>query len=134
MNLLHVHSGNMFGGVERMLQTLAPRIAGTSPVASSYALCFEGRTADALRAEGGIVRVLGTVRARRPDEIRRARRALRNVLDADRPDVAVVHSAWSQAIFGPAILDSRIPLVRWLHAPQPGPRWLEAWAARSRPS
>ncbi|HEY0874658.1 MAG TPA: glycosyltransferase [Vicinamibacterales bacterium] len=134
MNVLHVHSGNMFGGVERMLQALAPRIAGTSPVASSYALCFEGRTADALRAEGGTVHRLGTVRARRPDEIRRARRALRGVLERERPDVAIVHSAWSQAIFGSAILDDGTPLVRWLHSPQPGPRWLEAWAALSRPS
>src|SRR5690606_10263554 len=105
MNVLHVHSGNMFGGVERMLQALAPRVAGTSPVASSYALCFEGRTADALRAEGGTVHHLGTVRARRPDEIRRARRALRGVLERERPDVTIVHSAWSQAIFGSAILD-----------------------------
>lgn len=134
MTVLHVHSGNLFGGVERMLQTLAPASAGLSPVASSYALCFEGAVAEALRGEGGTVHDLGTVRARRPDEIRRARRVLRRVLESHHPTVAMVHSAWSQAIFGPAVLDSGVPLVRWLHAPQPGPRWLEAWASRSRPS
>jgi glycosyltransferase involved in cell wall biosynthesis len=133
MNVLHVHSGNMFGGVERMLQALAPRVAGTSPVASSYALCFEGRTAETLRAEGGTVHHLGAVRVRRPGEIRRARQALRAVLDAHRPDVAAVHSAWSQAIFGPTIRAAGVPLVRWMHAPEPGPLWTETWAARSMP-
>jgi glycosyltransferase involved in cell wall biosynthesis len=134
VNVLHVHSGNMFGGVERMLQTLAPATAGIAPIHSSFALCFEGRVSDALRAAGGTVHHIGAVRARRIDEIWRARRALRRVLASQQWSAAFVHSAWSQAIFGPTILNGGAPLVRWLHAPQPGPRWLEYWSGRSRPA
>lgn len=134
MNLLHVHSGNMFGGVERMLETLAPRHAGETPVRSEYALCFDGRTAETLEAAGGTVHRLGEVHSRRMDEIWRARRALRRVLASRAWDAACVHSAWSQGIFGGTIAKSKVRLVRWLHAPEPGPHWMEIWAARSRPS
>jgi len=134
MNLLHVHSGNMFGGVERMLETLAPAYAGERPIHSCYALCFEGRTAETLERAGGAVHHLGPVRSRRVDEIWRARRALKGVLADGSWDAVCVHSAWSQGIFGPTVLKSGAPLVRWLHAPEPGPRWMEVWSARSRPS
>lgn len=134
MNILHVHSGNIFGGVERVMETLAPATSGRAPLRSSFALCFEGSVAERLRTAGATVHLLGEVHARQPSEIRQARRALTAVLQSERPDAVLVHSAWSQAIFGPAILNSGVPLVRWLHAPQPGPRMLEYWARRSRPS
>lgn len=134
MNLLHVHSGNLFGGVERMLETLAPSIAGGAPVRSEYALCFDGRASEALEAAGGTIHRLGEVHSRRMDEIWRARRTLRFVLASRAWDAACVHSAWSQGIFGGTIAKSRVPLVRWLHAPDPGPGWMEIWAARARPS
>ena len=134
MNVLHVHSGNMMGGVERLLETLAPATAGVQPIRSSFALCFDGPVGDMLRSAGGGVHRLGAVRARRPDEIIRARRSLARILAGQPWDAALVHSAWAQAIFGPAILKSGTPLVRWLHAPQAGPWWLERWASRSRPA
>jgi glycosyltransferase involved in cell wall biosynthesis len=124
----------MFGGVERMLETLAPATAGREPIESSYALCFEGRVSQSLRSAGAHVQHLGEVHARRLHEVRRARGALRTALDLCQPDVAFVHSAWSQAIFGPVVLESGLPLARWLHAPQPGPRWLEYWSRRARPA
>ena len=133
MNVLHVHSGNMFGGVERMLETLAPATAGVAPVHSSFALCFDGPVSAMLRQAAGEVHQLGPVRVRRISEISRARRALKRVLQSQPWSAAIVHSAWSQAIFGPTIAQSGTPLVRWLHAPQPGPRWLEYWSGRSFP-
>lgn len=134
MRVLHVHSGNVFGGIERMMQALAPASAGTAPVHSHFALCFEGIVSDTLSACGAQVYQLGAVRARRLDEVRRARRVLRGLFAEQRWDLAIVHSAWSQAIFGPAVLKSGTPLVRWLHAPQPGPLWLETWAGRAQPA
>lgn len=134
MRILHVHSGNMFGGVERMLETLAPENAGTAPVHSSFALCFDGRVGQTLRAAGADVHSLGPVHVRRPDEIWRARRALRELLVAGPWNAVMVHSAWSQGVFGPTILKQGLPLVRWLHAPQSGPAWLERLSARARPA
>jgi glycosyltransferase involved in cell wall biosynthesis len=134
MRVLHVHSGNIFGGVERMMLALAPHSADRTPLESSFALCFDGPVAAALRSADAVVHQLPSVRVRRPDEVRGARRELRTLLERREWDVAMVHSAWSQAIFGSTILKARIPLVRWLHAPQPGPLWLETWSARSTPS
>ena len=115
MRILHVHSGNMFGGVERMLETLAPANAGTAPVHSSFALCFGGRAGETLRAAGADVHPL-------------------ELLGAGPWNAVMVHSAWSEGIFGPTVLKHGMPLVRWLHAPQPGPAWLERLSARARPS
>lgn len=134
MNVLHVHSGNIFGGVERMLETLAPATAGVGPICSSFALCFEAPLGETLRGAGARIYPLGHVHVRRIDEIWRARRALRQVLAVPGWTAAFVHSAWAQAIFGPVILRSGTPLVRWLHAPDAGPGWLEAWSRRSSPA
>ena len=133
MHLLHVHSGNLFGGVERILEALAG--AGpSSPVHSTFALCFEGRVSATLREAGATVHLLGDTHVRRPWEVLRARRRLRGVLQEGAYDVAMVHSSWSQAIFGPTIAAARVPLVRWFHAPDRGPGWMERWAERSRPA
>jgi glycosyltransferase involved in cell wall biosynthesis len=99
---------------------------------SAFALSFEGRLADALRASGVPVSITGEVRGRRPWKVRAARRLLSQAVSARRPHVAVVHSSWSQAIFGPTILAAGVPLVRWLHAPQAGPAILEWTATRNR--
>lgn len=132
LDLLHVHSGNLFGGVERMLQTLAT--ANPVPISSRFGLCFEGDTAAALVRAGARVDLFGPVQIRRPDLVVRARRRLRGLLRQSRPDAVIVHSSWSQAIFGSTVRSAGVPLVRWLHAPEPGPALLEQWAWRARPN
>jgi glycosyltransferase involved in cell wall biosynthesis len=134
VSVLHVHSGNLYGGVERILETLAAYTPPEAPMTSAFALCFSGRLADELGAAGAVVHLLGEVQIRRPDQVWRSRRALRAVLSRQSYDVAVVHSSWSQAIFGPTVKTAGTPLVRWFHAPDPGPAWLERWAERARPA
>ena len=132
LRVLHVHSGNLFGGVERILETLACRPT-PGLMQSAFALCFTGRLSDTLGACGAVVDVLGPVRISRPWQMLRAQRALAKVLAASRPDLAVVHSAWSHWIFGSTIR-RHCPLVRWLHAPETGRSWQERAAARVPPS
>ena len=134
VSVLHVHSGNLFGGVERIIETLAAYTPPDAPMTSAFALCFSGRLSEELGAAGAVVHHLGDVKIRRPDQVWRARRALRTVLARRSHDVAVVHSSWSQAIFGPTVQAAGVPLVRWFHAPDPGPAWLERWATRARPT
>src|SRR5829696_4845322 len=103
MNLLHCYSGNMFGGVETALLGLA-RAEGSRPeLVQEFALCFEGRLADELRAEGATVHVLGAVKVSRPWTIIEARRRLRRLLEERRPDVVACHSAWPLAVCGPVV-------------------------------
>lgn len=101
LNVLHVYSGNLFGGVERMLISLA---AIEAPEwRSHFALCFEGKLSQVLQAKGESVTMLGPVRLRNPLSVLRARRALGRLLRANRFDAIVCHSIWTYCIFAPVV-------------------------------
>ncbi|MDE3053135.1 MAG: glycosyltransferase family 4 protein [Gemmatimonadota bacterium] len=133
MKLLHVYSGNLYGGVEAMLVVLA-RDAGACPgLEPEFALCFEGRLAQELRACGATVHILGAVRASRPASVMRARRALRALLGERRPDFVMCHSAWSYSMFGGTARRLDLPVGFWLHDAVRGRHWTERWAKLRTP-
>ena len=72
MRVLHVYSGNLFGGIETMLLTMARERALCPAIEPAFALCFEGRLGAELAATGVAVQRLPEVRASRPLTIRRA--------------------------------------------------------------
>jgi len=133
MRVLHLSSGNLYGGVETFLVTLARHGGAGAAMEASYALSAEGRLSEELRAAGAPVHPLGAVRARNPLSVRRARRALRELLRRERFDAAVCHSAWAQALFGPTVRDAGVPLVFYLHGDVRGRHWTERLARRVRP-
>src|SRR5262249_41106227 len=93
LRVLHCSSGNLYGGVETLLVTLAQQAApGVRP---EFALCFEGRASAELRAVGADVHWLAPVRFSRPWTVWRARRALRRLLAARPFDVVVCHGPWT---------------------------------------
>jgi glycosyltransferase involved in cell wall biosynthesis len=134
MRVLHVNSGNMYGGVESLLVTLADRRHLGAPMEPHFAACFSGRFSEALKGTGAEVSLLGDVQVRRPWTVWRARGVLRLLLKERPFDAVICHAAWVQAIFGPVVRAARVPLVFWLHDP-PGPRlhWLEYWARLTPP-
>jgi glycosyltransferase involved in cell wall biosynthesis len=134
MRVLHVNSGNLFGGVEVLLTTLARTRHLCPAMRPHFAVCFPGRLAEELTALGVGVTLLGGVRVRHPWTVWHARRNLRALLRRERFDAVVCHAAWTQAIFGPAARALGLPLSFWLHDP-PGEslHWLERWARRTRP-
>ncbi len=131
MRVLHVHSGNIFGGIETMLLTIAREQRRQGDDELYVALCFSGSVADSLAAAGASVSSLGEVRLSRPATLRRAREALRRLLAQVRPDVVVMHLPWTQMIFGGTVKGLRYPLVTWVHGPASG--WMWRAAARHRP-
>jgi glycosyltransferase involved in cell wall biosynthesis len=132
MRLLHIPSGNLYGGVETMLATLA-RCGRGGALEQEFALCFDGRLATELHASGAALHWLGAVRTRSPLAIIRARHRLRDLLRDRGCDVAVCHMPWAQALFGPAVRTSGVPLIFWMHDAATGRHWLERWARRTRP-
>lgn len=133
MRLLHVHSGNLHGGVETMLATIA-RYQGAAPLAHEFALCFDGRLATELRASGAPLHLLGAAQTRWPPSILGARHRLRGLLRDDRFDAAVCHLPWAQALFGATVRASGCAELFWMHEAAVGRRhWLERWARRTRP-
>ena len=133
MKVLHVYSGNLYGGIETLLVTLARHRAVCSDMVPHFALCFEGRLSSELTSAGVPVYPLGPVRVSRPHSLRRARWKLRNLLQQKRFDSVVCHSAWSQAIFGPVVRAAGTRLAFYLHDVARGRHWTERWAKRTSP-
>lgn len=133
MRLLHIHSGNLYGGVETLLTTLARHHDLFPALGSHFALCFEGRLCDELQLAGAAVYPLGKARISQPLTVMRARRALSELLQREHFDLAVCHSSWSQTIFGPVVRAANLPLVYWLHNPTDGKHWLDRWARKTAP-
>lgn len=117
IRVLHVTAGNLFGGIETFLVTLARMSALEPMMQSAFAVCFPGRFRDELTATDLPVHDLRPVRLSRPWTVLRARRRLATLLDEIRPDRVVVHGAWTQVIFGPVVRRHRIPLVLLVHGP-----------------
>lgn len=129
MKVLHVFSGNMWGGVERVLVTLARRRADCPAMQVAFALCFEGQLSNELREAGATFHHLGALRAGRPWTVIRARRALLRILQGDPADVLLFHGCWCYGLLGPVARRARVPAVLFLHDVFRGRHWTE-WLAR----
>jgi len=101
MRVLHIHSGNLYGGVETILTTLARRADACPELQHEFALCFEGRLSRELADMGATAHPLASVRVSRPVSVIRSRRQLQRLLSEKRFEALVFHSAWSHAIFAP---------------------------------
>lgn len=115
MRVLHVASGRLYGGIERMLSTLSESTSVAGSLSFEFAVATEGRLSEELRDRGAHVHGLGNVRLSRPRSVLRARHHLRGILRA-RPYAAVVcHAPWSHAIFGSVVRACGVPSVLWQH-------------------
>jgi len=133
MRLLHIGAGNLYGGIETVLATLARNRSAAPDLHQHFAVCFEGRLATELVGTGASVEILGPVRASRPWTWAAARRKLGRILSREAFDVVACHGSWVHATFGSTISKTAARLVLWLHGPVTGRHWLERWAAWAPP-
>jgi glycosyltransferase involved in cell wall biosynthesis len=131
--VLHINSGNLYGGVESILLTLARCRDQCSTMESHFALCHEGRLSNELKQAGAPVHILGRARISRPWTVVRARRQLRRLLAGERFDLVICHMPWSLALFGNTVTRARQRLGFWAHGLHSGRNWLERLALRTRP-
>ena len=128
MRVLHLYSGNLFGGIETLLLTMARHQRAYAGLDHAFGLSFRGRLSQELHALSAPVHELGEVRISRPATVLRARRRLRGLLERERFDVAICHAPWSQAVFGPVVIRAKVPEVFWAHDAVTGTHWLQRWA------
>lgn len=128
MRVLHLTSGNLFGGVESMLVTMARYREACPEMTHSFALCFDGRLQGELEASGVDVHSLGNVRLSRVWTVWRARQRLQEVLERQRFDWMICHSVWPLVVFGPVLERHAGWLGYWQHNMISGRHWLERWA------
>lgn len=133
MRILHVYSGNLFGGIEAILLSIARGRSCCPGDQHEFALCFEARLSRELKLTAARVHQLGSVRLRNPTSARTARAALSRLLESDTFDRVVCHAPWSQAIFGGVARRAGIPLAFWAHDVMTGRHWTERLARRVTP-
>ena len=145
MRILHVYSGNLFGGIEAILIAIARQSSNPasparkaerdngSEVEHDFALCFDGRLAEELRTVRARVHRLEPVRISRPHTARVARQALSRVLKTSSFDRVICHAPWAEAIFGGVVRRTGVPLVFWAHDVMTGRHWTERLARRTPP-
>ncbi|WP_224243257.1 glycosyltransferase [Hyalangium gracile] len=133
MRILHIYSGNLYGGIETFLRTLARVQRGAPELVHDFALCFEGRLSQELREAGATVHLLGAVRVRHPWTLWRARGELTRLLEREGYAAVVCHAAWPQALFGPVVRTLGVPLLFYQHDTLTGRHWLERWARVTEP-
>lgn len=125
MRILHVYSGNLFGGIERLLITIARERSPSLVIEHSFALCFDGRLSEELRTLGAEVYELNSVRFRRPWSVWSARRRLRAILLREKFDLVLAHSCWSQILAFPVARSTGLPSIFWVHDAMGDGHWLD---------
>lgn len=115
MKVLHIGSGNLYGGVEKVLLTLA-RLRDIHPgLEQHFAVCFEGRFADELEQSGAPVYHLKAMRGRDALAIFKNRDALSSLQRELGLSAVVYHSLWSYDLLGLGAARSSARRVLWLH-------------------
>jgi glycosyltransferase involved in cell wall biosynthesis len=136
MKILHVYAGNLFGGIETLLVTLAKQksyLDLSTSMQHHFALCFEGRLAAELQNFSVSVHMLGEVRVSRFWTVLKARAKLKQLLRSEQFDAVICHACWSQAVFGTVVRSNNLPLIFWCHDAPSGAHWLEKWSKLTLP-
>jgi glycosyltransferase involved in cell wall biosynthesis len=133
LRVLHLNSGNLYGGVETYLATLAECRAMAPDMSPEFGVCYTGRHEAELRNSGCPVHLLGAVRFSRPWTVWRARRALKTLLQTRPIDVVVAHQPWIQALLGRTITSCRKGYIAYFHGVA-GDGWPERKARGTTPS
>jgi glycosyltransferase involved in cell wall biosynthesis len=131
--MLHVNYGNLYGGVETILVTLA-RLRQLCPVMEpSFALFEEGRLSQELKATGVPVHILAGARISRPWTVWHVRHRLAEIIKREKFDLVMCHMPWSLAAVGKTARDAGSRVGFWAHGFHSGRNWLERLARRTKP-
>lgn len=134
MRTLHLYSGNLYGGIERLLVTIAQTQQLQEACEHEFALCFDGRLQAELQSCGAKVHTLGQVRFRQPWTLWLANQRLREFLRREHYDTVVTHSAWIHAAFaGTVRRDHQSNLIFWKHDTPDRVHWSDRLASRHTP-
>lgn len=131
--VLQIYSGNLYGGIETLLVTLARSRPLFPQIERSFALCYHGRLWDELVAAGAPVFDLGPVRFSRPWTLFRARSRLRRILRENKFDAVMTHACWPHAAFAGVVRRAGLRLVLSVHDELKGKDWVERLAGRVQP-
>jgi glycosyltransferase involved in cell wall biosynthesis len=111
MTILHVANGRLFGGIERMLTTLAD----CGGPAFEFLVASEGRLLSELRDRDARVHFFGDVRLSHPSSLLRARHHVRTLVRRQAYGAVICHAPWSHAIFAGVARSCGVSTILWQH-------------------
>src|SRR5437764_14739986 len=114
MRILHVGSGNLYGGIETLLVTLA-RYGHQAGLEQEFALSFRRRLFDELTAQNVPIHFLGEVHFSRPFSLLKARKRLATLLEEHSFEAVLFHGPWAYAAFASIAKAKKIPAAFWAH-------------------
>lgn len=126
--VLHCVAGNLYGGVESFLATLARNRRLVPDLEPEFALCFGGILADQIREAGVAPHMVGPARYSRPWTVLGVRNRFRALIAETRPDAVICHACWPHSIFAPSVRRAGLPLVFWMHDAVGGTSWPDRFA------
>lgn len=133
LRVLHITAGNIFGGIERTLETIVLHPEACPQAGHEIALCYWSRFASEIEAAGVPLHTLGEAHIRYPWTIVRGRMALKKIIRDRRIELLVTHASWGHAMFASVAKRLGVPVVFWIHDLFTNETWLEKWAARTVP-
>jgi glycosyltransferase involved in cell wall biosynthesis len=134
VKVLHLAAGNLYGGVETFLKTLAEYRQLCPEMEPHFGLCFRGQLWDELTAANVPLYDLGNVRLSRPWTMMKARWRLKRVLQNNQFDAAIVNGSWPHVIFAQCIKKTNVKLVHMVHGEIDRKHWLNRWATQTQPN
>ena len=132
LRLLHLTAGNLYGGIETYLVTLA-RCRHDSNMDPHYGLCFPGRLRNELLASDVPTHDVGPVRLSRPWTTWRARRRLKTLLRKYHFDAVLTHASWPHAVFAPTVRRAGVFLANVVHDYLIRPSLIDRHASKTPP-
>ena len=134
--ILHLYSGNLYGGVERLLVSLAKSREEDQKfkITREFGLCFKGRLSQELESVNAPIHLMGETHFRNPLSVLRTRSNLRKLLRDKSYDIVITHSCWPHAVFAPVVKKSKIVLINWVHDTLDKKEWLPQLAKLTQPN
>lgn len=115
MKVLHVGSGNLYGGVEKVLLTLARQRHLCPEMEQHFAVCFRGRLSEELQNEGVPLYWLKKMHGRDPLAIVSNRCKLSLLQRKLNLDAVIYHSLWSYDLLAVGTRRGAAARILWLH-------------------
>lgn len=130
-NVLHITSGNLFGGIETNQLTLAKQSLTTySP--HGFFVGWTGQLSKQLEEMGAPLSHYPSPRISRPWTVWKARQSLRRISSGW--NAIVVHGLWAWVVFGPLIRKLKLNHALWIHDGYDPKSLLGKMAARHSPN
>ena len=118
MKIIHFYTGNVYGGVEKLLLDLFEYQSVLEPeeLDAIFVLCYEGYLSQKLQERGATVELIPTPCLKRPWTLIQTFFQLRKILNQYDAQIIVSHEIWNHVVAWPVEKLLSVKGVLWIHS------------------